>query len=91
MQNPNNWTENKRLAAQLEFLCTLNQLKSIQRATRIEIDGRRENSAEHSWHVMFFVEILAEYANEPVDSARVLRMMLVHDVVGDTLVWLTTR
>jgi len=53
------------------------------------IDGdRRENTAEHSWHLAMMAMLLAEYANEPVDVPRVIKMVLVHDIVeidaGDT-------
>jgi len=75
-----------RLARQLTFLSAVDALKRVERASRITDEGaarggRHENSAEHSWHVALFAEILAEHANEPVDTARVVRMMLVHDIV----------
>lgn len=82
-----------RLARQLAFLDAVDALKRVRRASRITDDehpggGRHENSAEHSWHVALFAEILAEHANEPIDTARVVRMLLVHDIVeidvGDT-------
>ncbi len=53
--------------------------------------SRRENSAEHSWHLANMAMLLTEYASEPVDLTRVLKMLLVHDVVeidaGDTFVY----
>jgi len=75
-----------RLVRQLAFLCAVDALKRVQRASRISDEralrgGRHENSAEHSWHVALFADILAEHANEPVDTARVVRMLLVHDIV----------
>ncbi len=81
-----------RLADQLTFLMAIDALKRVQRANRITAEdpagGRRENSAEHSWHVALFARILSEHANQPVDVDRVVTMLLVHDVVeidvGDT-------
>jgi putative hydrolase of HD superfamily len=79
---------NDRLDRQLAFLAELDRLKSVERMTRIAGGARRENSAEHSWHLAAMVALLAEYAPEGVDVGRVTRMLLVHDVVeidaGDT-------
>lgn len=77
---------NERLAQQLHFLHAIDALKRVQRASRITdpdraSGGRRENSAEHSWHVALHVDILAEHAAAPIDTARVIRMMLIHDIV----------
>ncbi|MGF1752084.1 HD domain-containing protein [Vibrio makurazakiensis] len=81
-----------RLKKQLELLIELDKLKSILRRTRVKsADKRLENSAEHSWHVALMAILLEEHANEPVDIARVVKMLLIHDVVeidaGDTLVY----
>lgn len=84
-----------RLDQQLEFLRVVDALKRIERMTRLiqqpgEI-ARRENSAEHSWHLALMAMMLVEHANEPVDLARVLQMILIHDIVeidaGDTFVY----
>lgn len=77
-----------RLDKQIEFLETLDDLKNIFRANSI-IDGtRRENSAEHSWHIAVMSMFLAEYAPQPLDTLKVLKMLLIHDVIeidaGDT-------
>jgi putative hydrolase of HD superfamily len=78
-----------RLDQQLSFILEIDKLKSILRQTPITGPERRqENTAEHSWHIAVMTSLLAEYAPTPVDSARVTRMLLVHDIVeidaGDT-------
>ncbi len=70
-----------RLKSQIEFLVAIDALKSVYRASRILTNNRRENSAEHSWHLTLFARILAEHANEPVDVERVIFMLMVHDIV----------
>jgi putative hydrolase of HD superfamily len=77
-----------RLEQQLEFIVEIDQLKSILRRSLLCDGSRRENSAEHSWHLAVMGALLVEYAAEPVDVLRVLKMLLVHDVIeidaGDT-------
>lgn len=70
-----------RLARQLEFILEIDRLKSVLRRTYLLSGERRENSAEHSWHIAAMALILEEYANEPVDILRVLKLALVHDIV----------
>lgn len=71
----------ERLDAQITFLREADQLKSVLRASRL-IDGtRRENSAEHSWHIMLFALVLDDQAGPDVDISRVLKMLLLHDLV----------
>lgn len=81
-----------RLEQQLALLIELDQLKSVLRRTRVKsAEGRLENSAEHSWHVALMAILMEEHANEPVDIARVVKMLLIHDIVeidaGDTFVY----
>ncbi|KOO11760.1 phosphohydrolase, partial [Vibrio xuii] len=81
-----------RLEQQLSLLIELDQLKSVLRRTRVKsAEGRLENSAEHSWHVALMAILMEEHANEPVDIARVVKMLLLHDIVeidaGDTFVF----
>jgi putative hydrolase of HD superfamily len=80
-----------RLDAQLAFFLEIDKLKLVLRQTYLTDKSRRENSAEHSWHIATMAPFLAEYAAPPVDIARVIRMLLVHDIVeidaGDTLVY----
>ena len=83
---------NERLAKQLALIMELDQLKAVLRRTRVKCaDKRFENSAEHSWHVALMAILLEEHANEPVEISRVLKMLLLHDIVeidaGDTFVY----
>jgi putative hydrolases of HD superfamily len=80
-----------RLAKQLHFILELDKLKSIYRRTYLVDGTRSENSAEHSWHLALMAMVLAEHANEPLDIARVIKMVLIHDIVeidaGDTYIY----
>ncbi len=81
-----------RLAQQLTFLMEVDKLKMILRRNRVVSDpSRRENDAEHMYHFAVMAMILAEYANGPVDVLRVLKMVLIHDVVeidaGDAFIY----
>src|SRR5262245_44014221 len=77
-----------RLAAQMEFLGEVDKLKTILRRTSLMDGSRRENSAEHSWHIALAAMVLAEYSNEQVDLLHVIKILLIHDIVeidaGDT-------
>lgn len=76
------------LARQLAFLREIDRLKSVVRQSPLLDRSRRENSAEHSWHLAMYACILGEYAAGSIDVARVMRMLLLHDIVevdaGDT-------
>ena len=78
----------ERLQKQLDFILEIDKEKNIFRQTHISGHGRRENDAEHAWHMAIMAYLLREYSNEPVDVARVMLMCLLHDVVeidaGDT-------
>jgi putative hydrolase of HD superfamily len=78
----------QRLATQVEFIAEIDKLKHIQRQTILLDGSRRENDAEHSWHLAMMVMLLAEHSNRPVDPTRVMQMVLIHDLVeidaGDT-------
>jgi len=78
-----------RQAAQVEFLREIEKLKTIERANRT-LDGRNENSAEHSWHVALMALLLQQLAEQSLDMLKVTKMLLIHDIVeidaGDT--WL---
>ncbi|WP_407558834.1 HD domain-containing protein [Vibrio parahaemolyticus] len=74
------------------LLIELDKLKSVLRRTRVKsAEGRLENSGEHSWHVALMAVLMEEHANAPVDICRVMKMLLIHDVVeidaGDTFVY----
>lgn len=77
-----------RLASQLRFILEIDRLKTVLRRTHLTDRSRNENSAEHSWHIALAAVLLAEHAPADVDLCRVVRMLLVHDVVeidaGDT-------
>ncbi|KYN84070.1 phosphohydrolase [Vibrio cidicii] len=82
----------QRMEKQLALLMELDKLKAVLRRIRVKsADKRLENSAEHSWHVALMALLFAEHANEPVDISRVVKMLLLHDVVeidaGDTFVY----
>lgn len=78
----------QRLARQVAFITEIDKLKKVLRQTILLDRSRRENDAEHSWHLAVMVMLLAEHSNEPVDCQRVLKMVLIHDLVeidaGDT-------
>jgi len=70
-----------RIHAQIAFLNEADRLKEQLRATPILSNTRPENSAEHSWHIMLYALTLAEHANRPIRIERVLKMLLLHDIV----------
>ena len=76
------------LDQQIEFLLEMDKLKSIFRRSYISGTDRHENDAEHSWHLAIMALVLAEHANTKIDMLRLLKMLLIHDIVeidaGDT-------
>ncbi len=74
-------TPTDRLTRQLTFLTEADRLKSVLRGTTLCDGSRRENSGEHSWHIALYAMILAEHAVTPVRVERVIRMLLIHDLV----------
>ena len=78
----------KRLYKQLEFSLEIDKVKNIFRQTHLSGKGRRENDAEHSWHMAIMAYLLKEYSNENINIAKVMLMCLIHDIVeidaGDT-------
>jgi putative hydrolase of HD superfamily len=80
-----------RIERQLAFLVEADRLKGVLRRTTLCDGSRAENSAEHSWHLALMAAVLAEHAGPEVDGGRVLRMLLVHDLVeidaGDTFAY----
>lgn len=71
----------ERLSCQIDFLFEISKLKGVIRKSPLLGLNRCENSAEHSWHVAMLAQVLAEYADEPIDIFRVTKMLLVHDLV----------
>lgn len=80
--------ENKRLKEQLDFILEIDKEKNILRQTHLSGHGRRENDAEHAWHMATMIYLLKEYANSEIDLAKTMMMALIHDIVeidaGDT-------
>ena len=80
--------KDKRLEKQLDFIREIDKEKEIFRQTYLADASRKENDAEHAWHMAIMAYLLKEYANEPVDIAKVMLMCLIHDIVeidaGDT-------
>lgn len=72
---------NHRLDAQFAFLNEADRLKSVLRATTLVDGSRPENSGEHSWHLALYALVLADQAEPGVDINRVIRMLLIHDLV----------
>ncbi len=77
-----------RLREQMQFVVEADKLKSIFRRNRLLHGERHENDAEHSWHLALMALVLSEHAEPPVDMLRVIKMVLIHDLVeidaGDT-------
>ena len=69
----------ERLKRQLDFALEIDKEKNIFRQTHLSGHGRNENDAEHAWHMAIMAYLLKEYANEPVDIAKVMLMGLIHD------------
>ena len=80
--------ENERLQKQIAFIKEIDKVKSIFRQTYLADGTRKENDAEHSWHIALMAVLLKEYVSEDVDVAKVMTMVLIHDLVeidaGDT-------
>ncbi len=78
----------ERLEQQLQFILEVDKVKNIFRQTYLADRNRKENDAEHSWHIALMAVLLKEHMKEPVDLAKVITMVLVHDLVeidaGDT-------
>jgi len=78
----------ERLEQQLKFIVEIDKVKNIFRQTYLADGRRKENDAEHSWHIALMAYLLQEYAEEPVDVPKVMLMVLIHDLVeidaGDT-------
>ena len=80
--------DKKRFQKQLNFILEADKEKNILRQTHLSGHGRRENDAEHAWHMAIMIYLLKEYANEEIDVAKAMMMALIHDIVeidaGDT-------
>jgi putative hydrolase of HD superfamily len=80
--------QESRLEQQLDFILEVDRLKSVLRETLLTDSSRKENSAEHSWQLAVMVIVFSEYADDEIDLKRVLKMVVIHDLVeidaGDT-------
>jgi len=78
----------ERFKKQIEFILEIDKEKEIFRQTHLKGYKRRENDAEHAWHMAIMIYLLKEYANEEFDVAKAMTMALIHDIVeidaGDT-------
>lgn len=85
----------ERLLSQMAFILEVDKIKNIFRQTSIHDGSRRENDAEHSWHLALMAIVLSEYAKDAgLDLLKVLKMAIIHDIVeidaGDTFCYDTT-
>ena len=71
----------ERLQQQMKFILEVDKVKQIIRQTYLADGSRKENDAEHSWHLALMAVLLKEYANEEVDLAKVIPMVLLYDLV----------
>ena len=83
------------LAKQMAFIHEIDKLKYIQRRTKLLNSDRNENDAEHSWHLAMMAIILSQHSNTAVDILKVVKMVLIHDIVeidaGDTFIYDTVK
>lgn len=84
-----------KLLKQVNFIKEIDKLKYIQRKTKLFNSNRHENDAEHSWHLAMMTIVLAEHSDKPIDVLKVLKMVLIHDIVeidaGDTFIYDTVK
>lgn len=81
----------KRLESQIQFLIEIDKIKHIFRKTKLFNKSRFENDAEHAWHLALMALVLGEYSNEQIEISKVIKMVLIHDIVeidaGDVIVY----
>lgn len=87
--------QNNNLLKQIAFIKEIDKIKYIQRKTKLFNSNRHENDAEHSWHLAMMAMVLAEHSDKKIDILKVLKMVLIHDIVeidaGDTFLYDTTK
>jgi putative hydrolase of HD superfamily len=85
----------ENLVKQIQFIKEIDKVKYIQRKTKLFNSERNENDAEHSWHLAVMALVLAGHSNESVDLLKVIKMLLIHDIVeidaGDTFIYDTIK
>ena len=86
--DPNMEADQERFRKQLDFILEIDKEKNILRQTHLTGHGRREDDADHAWHLAVMTWILREYSNQEIDIVRTILMVLIHDIVeidaGDT-------
>lgn len=84
-------TKNDPFPNIISFIGYIDQLKMVIRKNGLHYSSRPENTAEHSWHAAFSALLLSQYANQPIDTNKVIKMLLIHDLIeieaGDTFVY----
>ena len=84
-----------KLLQQINFIKEIDKIKYIERKTKLFNSDRNENDAEHSWHLALMTIVLAEHSDVPIDVLKVLKMVLIHDIVeidaGDTFIYDTEK
>lgn len=85
----------ENLLKQINFIKEIDKVKYIQRKTKLFNSDRNENDAEHSWHLAMMAMVLMEHSNESIDLLKVIKMVLIHDIVeidaGDTFIYDTQK
>ena len=83
------------LLKQISFIKEIDKIKYIQRKTKLFNSNRPENDAEHSWHLAMMTVVLAEHSDAPIDVLKVIKMVLIHDIVeidaGDIFIYDTQK
>jgi putative hydrolase of HD superfamily len=87
--------KSNELIQQFEFIKEIDKVKSIYRKSKTFSGEKYENDAEHSWHICMMALVLAPHSNEPIDVFKVIKMLLIHDIVeidvGDTFLYANHR
>ena len=85
----------EKLQQQITFIKEIDRLKFIFRKTKLMNSDRPENDAEHSWHLAMMTILLVEYSNKEIDVLKVVKMVLIHDIVeidaGDVFLYDTNK
>ncbi|KQW97326.1 HD family hydrolase [Flavobacterium sp. Root420] len=83
------------LLDQIAFIKEIDKVKYIQRKTKLFNSDRNKNDAEHSWHLALMAIVLAEHSDQPIDVLKVVKMVLIHDIVeidaGDVFIYDTVK
>ncbi|HOK62963.1 MAG TPA: HD domain-containing protein, partial [Soehngenia sp.] len=72
---------NERLIKDINFIVELDKMKSIYRRTEVINERKKEDDAQHSWHIAIMAMVLHEYSDEKIDLLKTIKMLLIHDSV----------